>query len=108
MPQPLFPITPFSPFQDESGNFRRPDTAGTAGTTDHADATNMFGDKHDLPRLRSALASRHPHLACHFHSSGLFRPADGEYADTRTTNTLLRAHRQMVRLRAMDAVLQAA
>ena len=63
MPQLFFPITPFPLFQDESGNFRRPDTAGTAGTTDHADATNMFGDKHDLPRLRSALASRHPHFA---------------------------------------------
>ena len=60
---------------------------------------------YDLSQLRSSLISRHPHFAGLFESSDLLRPSKNEYPDTKSTNTLLRAHRQMIRLRKMDTIL---
>jgi hypothetical protein len=84
-------------FQDESGSFRRSDAAARV----NADASmiNVLQEMYDLSQLRSWLISRHPHFAAEFESSELLRPSRNEYPDTRSTNTLLRAHRQMIRLR---------
>ncbi len=90
-------------FQDESGSFRRQGAAARV----NADASmiNVLPEKYDLSQLRSSLISRHPHFAAEFESSELLQPSRNEYPDTRSTNTLLRAHRQMIRLRKMDTIL---
>ena len=84
-------------FQDESGSFRRSDAA--ARVSADASTINVPPEMYDLSQLRSSLISRHPHFAAEFESSELLRPSRNEYPDTRSTNTLLRAHRQMIRLR---------
>ena len=65
----------------------------------------LLPEMYDLSQLRSSLISRHPHFATLFESSDLLRPSSNEYSDTRSTNTLLRAHRHMIRLRKMDTIL---
>lgn len=47
----------------------------------------------------------YPAHAAQIDSSTLLRPAQYPYNDTQSTNTLLRAYRQMVRLREMDNIL---
>ena len=79
-------------------------TPPPASTRD-ASMINVLPEMYDLSQLRSSLISRHPHFAAEFESSELLRPSRNEYPDTRSTNTLLRAHRQMIRLRKMDAIL---
>jgi 2-oxoisovalerate dehydrogenase E1 component alpha subunit len=55
--------------------------------------------------LRSKLASLYPHQAHEIFSSGLLHSSVRPFADTNSTNTLLRTHRQLVRLRTMDTIL---
>lgn len=62
-------------------------------------------EKYDLSQLRSILTLQYPHFAKEIQSSSLFTPSKHDYADTHSTNTLLRAHRQMIRLRKMDTIL---
>ena len=59
----------------------------------------------DLNTLRTKLATKNPE---HFdlENNPLLQPSGNEYADTGDNNTLLRAHRQMIRLRQMDTILQ--
>lgn len=68
--------------------------------------SNDDDDEHDLSTLRSTLSSKYPHHSPEIHSSTLLQPSPIPYADTGSDNTLLRAQRQMIRLRQMDNVLQ--
>ncbi len=86
--------------QDESGSFRRVDA-----TARNASTPIIPPELYDLSQLRSSLILRHPQFAGLFESSDLLRPSRNEYPDTKSTNTLLRAHRQMIRLRKMDTYL---
>ena len=81
--------------QDESGNFH--------GSTN---STKIIPEEFDLSQLQSALILQHPNFVEQFQSSTLLQPSKNDYADTQSTNTLLRAHRQMIRLRKMDTILQ--
>jgi 2-oxoisovalerate dehydrogenase E1 component alpha subunit len=60
----------------------------------------------ELTFLRSKLAELYPHQAQEINSSGLLQSHVYPFVDTNSTNTLLRAHRQLVRLRTMDTILQ--
>lgn len=86
--------------QDESGNFRHEDT-----DLHIKEANRVIPSYHDLSELRSALSLQYPHFAQHFEASGLLQNSKIDYADIQSTNTLLRAHRQMIRLRKMDTIL---
>ena len=85
--------------QDESGNFRQADDVH------HTNSTKIIPEKHNLSQLSSSLMLQYPHFAEQFQTSTLLQPSKNEYADTLSTNTLLRAHRQMIRLRTMDHIL---
>ena len=86
--------------QDENGRFLQADTAR------HQVSLSTFSpEKYDLSQLQALLTLQHPHIAKEIQSINLFIPSKNEYADTQSTNTLLRAHRQMIRLRKMDTIL---
>jgi 2-oxoisovalerate dehydrogenase E1 component alpha subunit len=92
-------IWPVFRMMDESGNFRQTDKAR------HTNAPKFLPPKGDLSELKAALTFQHPHFAEQFEASGLLRPAGRDYPDTKSDNTLLRAQRQMIRLRKMDNIL---
>jgi 2-oxoisovalerate dehydrogenase E1 component alpha subunit len=56
--------------------------------------------------LRDKLSNIFPFQAHEINSSGLLRTASNPYPDTNSNNSLLRAHRQLIRLRMMDTILQ--
>jgi 2-oxoisovalerate dehydrogenase E1 component alpha subunit len=84
------------------------DYAGSTPLATSASAAASDEDLHDcaLSRLRTSLRQAYPNHAEEIERNGLFRPAKYNYADTNSTDTLERAHRQMVRLREMDTILQ--
>jgi len=101
-------IWPVFRMMDESGNFRKPDYSR------HTNVSKIIPPKHhDLLQLQSALTIQYPHFKHHFMSSRLFQPSKNPYPDMPlkkeeeddAKNTLLRAHRQMIRLRQMDEIL---
>jgi 2-oxoisovalerate dehydrogenase E1 component alpha subunit len=59
-----------------------------------------------LTDLRISLKHTYPNHAGEIEKNRLFRPSKFEYADTNSKDTLERAHRQMVRVREMDTILQ--
>uniref|UniRef100_A0A7S2UAE3 2-oxoisovalerate dehydrogenase subunit alpha n=1 Tax=Attheya septentrionalis TaxID=420275 RepID=A0A7S2UAE3_9STRA len=60
----------------------------------------------DLDLLRTSLLSQYPVYKNEIEESFLLQPSPSEYPDTLSNNTLLRAHRHMMRLRQMDNILQ--
>lgn len=60
----------------------------------------------DLPSLKQLLQQHYPNHTNELEQTGLLIPAKHPYTDTQSTNTLLRAHRQMIRLKAMDEIFQ--
>jgi 2-oxoisovalerate dehydrogenase E1 component alpha subunit len=58
----------------------------------------------DLEELRTLLQNQFPTF--HFEQNPLLQSAKYDYPDTASTNTLMRAHIQMIRLRQMDTILQ--
>jgi 2-oxoisovalerate dehydrogenase E1 component alpha subunit len=64
-----------------------------------------MGDK-DLNALRVTLGDLYPHFRDEIEHNDLLRSSPHAFADTDSNNTLLRAHRQMIRLREMDTILQ--
>lgn len=60
----------------------------------------------DLVALRKILMQYHPSLGNEFSQNPLLQSAVNEYPDIATKNTLLRAHRQMIRFREMDKMLE--
>eukprot|EP00571_Detonula_confervacea_P007388 CAMPEP_0172313068 /NCGR_PEP_ID=MMETSP1058-20130122/19278_1 /TAXON_ID=83371 /ORGANISM="Detonula confervacea, Strain CCMP 353" /LENGTH=473 /DNA_ID=CAMNT_0013026657 /DNA_START=379 /DNA_END=1800 /DNA_ORIENTATION=+ len=92
-------IWPVFRMMDESGNFRQENTAR------HSNSTKIVPEQYDLSQLQSALILQYPHFADQLQSSILLQPSKNDYPDTQSNNTLLRAHRQMIRLRTMDTIL---
>mmetsp|Transcript_473 Transcript_473/g.737 ORF Transcript_473/g.737 Transcript_473/m.737 type:complete len:560 (-) Transcript_473:129-1808(-) len=104
-------IWPVFRMMDESGNFRQPDNSR------HINVSKIIPpNHHDLLQLQSALTIQYPHFKHHLLSSGLFQPSKNPYPDMPLNkeeaeaaddvkNTLLRAYRQMIRLRKMDTIL---
>eukprot|EP00573_Skeletonema_grethae_P002383 CAMPEP_0201689982 /NCGR_PEP_ID=MMETSP0578-20130828/3502_1 /ASSEMBLY_ACC=CAM_ASM_000663 /TAXON_ID=267565 /ORGANISM="Skeletonema grethea, Strain CCMP 1804" /LENGTH=487 /DNA_ID=CAMNT_0048174825 /DNA_START=321 /DNA_END=1784 /DNA_ORIENTATION=+ len=103
-------IWPVFRMMDESGNFRKPDNSH------HTNVSKIIPPKHhDLLQLQSALAIQYPHFKHSLMPSRLFQLSKNPYSDmpslkkeeedSDAKNTLLRAHRQMHRLRTMDTIL---
>lgn len=100
--------------KDENGDFRNPTYDGFenhefgsehVNSIDHESPTDK--DRNDaLLHLRSKLSNLFPDQSHEIISSGLFHSAEHPYPDTNSTNTLLRAHRHLIRLRTMDSILQ--
>ena len=63
-------------------------------------------EEHDLHELRTTLKELYPQHAAEFDSNLLLYPSQHNFPDTKSDNTLMRAYRQMVRLREMDTILQ--
>jgi 2-oxoisovalerate dehydrogenase E1 component alpha subunit len=59
-----------------------------------------------LDSLREHLQTRYPQFYDEFQRCSLLRESEYDYPDTKSRNTLLRAHVQMTRLREMDMILQ--
>lgn len=93
--------------QDENGQFRDPSMDGKEGHRARPMSSQFTreSDKYDLDDLRSFLSNEYPHHKQEFERNGLLAPAKNSFADTQTNNTLLRAHRQLVRLREMDLIM---
>ena len=68
--------------------------------------SNDDGHEHDLSTLRSTLSSKYPYHSPEINNNTLLQASPTPYADTGSDNTLLRAQRQMIRLRQMDNILQ--
>lgn len=96
--------------QDECGDFRDPAWDGKEHSHSKSACLQLFPrsqeDADDLASLRKHLAQEYPYQTAELESSGLLYSSENPYPDTKSTNTLLRAHRQMIRLRAMDTLLQ--
>ena len=52
------------------------------------------------------MIKEYPRHESEFKACSLLRPSKHNYADVESRNTLKRAHRQMIRLREMDKILQ--
>jgi hypothetical protein len=96
--------------QDENGQFRDPSMDGKEGRRPMSspfarNKSNDDNDDHNLDDLRSFLIKQHPHHQQELERSGLLQAARHPFTDTNSNNTLLRAHRQLVRLREMDYIL---
>mmetsp|Transcript_8862 Transcript_8862/g.18409 ORF Transcript_8862/g.18409 Transcript_8862/m.18409 type:complete len:624 (-) Transcript_8862:192-2063(-) len=98
-------IWPVFRMMDEDGHFRQ--ESGPIGL-------QAVPQKHDLDQLRSSLLVQNPQYSREIHSCSLLHPSKHVYPDmpkdndTSTKiqkNSLLRAHRQMIRLRKMDTIL---
>jgi hypothetical protein len=100
----------FAALQDENGQFRDPSMDGKEGRRPMSspfarNKSNDDNDDHNLDDLRSFLIKQHPHHQQELERSGLLQAARHPFTDTNSNNTLLRAHRQLVRLREMDYIL---
>lgn len=111
-------IWPVFRLMDENGKFRDPafDAARQklqgnpvftpAGTAASSKAAPVEGHPHDLSELRKQLQEQYPFHAQEFEDCLLLDESKYPFTDTNSKNTLLRAHRQIVRLREMDTILQ--
>jgi 2-oxoisovalerate dehydrogenase E1 component alpha subunit len=68
--------------------------------------TSRVDGTHDLDKLRRTLQLEYPLHAAEFDECSLLLPSKHNYPDTNSDNTLMRAYRQMIRLREMDTILQ--
>lgn len=98
--------------EDENGRFRdgskdgyKFDEDNLAKETSRTSPSSVCGDS-SLDSLRATLCEMYPCQREEFDKNGLLFSAKNNYLDTQSTDTLARAHRQMVRLREMDKILQ--
>jgi Dehydrogenase E1 component len=99
--------------QDEDGHFRDPALDDSQeprltpkGFQRKTTTTPTQPDEYDLPALRSFLCQEaYPYAADELERNGILFPALHAYADVNSNNTLLRAHRQMIRLQEMDSLM---
>ena len=70
------------------------------------ESTDVNTDEHELDNLRITLKNEYPFHQDEFEASSLLRPSKHNYPDVGSRNTLVRAFRQMMRLREMDTILQ--
>lgn len=97
-------IWPVFRLMDETGYFRDPSMDGT----DQKRTIPQMASSHtpDLDDLRAHLSKIYPFHRREFEHSGLLQSAKHVYPDLENSrNTLLRAHRQIIRLRTMDTIL---
>ena len=104
--------------QDENGTFRDPafDAARQKQQGNLAFVSSPSSTKpktpgaethpHNLVELRQQLQEQYPFHAQEFEDCGLLQESKHPHADTNSKNTLLRAHRHIVRLREMDTIFQ--
>ena len=85
--------------QDEDGQFRSLDGIK------RSERVSLKTSPTSLEELRTFLTDNHSTQRTEIESSGLLHESEHPYADTESTNTLLRAHRHLIRLREMDTVL---
>lgn len=100
-----------SSVQDETGRFRNPLNDGYHDDglmTNHSHQLSDEEPDDNLSSVRSSLKEQFPYFAGHISSIPLFRSAKHEYADIASTDTLIRAYRQMTRLREMDNIMLSA
>jgi hypothetical protein len=105
-------IWPVFRLMDDTGRFRDPafdaarkDMQETPTLTRSA-APAVQPTAHDLSELRIKLQKQYPFHAKEFEQCTLLQESKHPYVDTASKNTLLRAHRQIVRLREMDTIFQ--
>lgn len=93
--------------QDEDGEFREPNLDGTEHTLPFAPAFDKeeAGSEGSLDAFRKFLCETHPHHKAEFQKNKLLELSKTPYQDTECRHTLLRAHRQIIRLREMDTIL---
>jgi 2-oxoisovalerate dehydrogenase E1 component alpha subunit len=101
--------------KDENGEFRNPVYDGfdnsqfQSSIAEHVEPlsqSSFIGIMDDLDELRSKLSNLYPHQEHEINESQLFHSNTHSYPDTNSQNTLLRAHRLLIRLRTMDTILQ--
>jgi 2-oxoisovalerate dehydrogenase E1 component alpha subunit len=100
--------------KDENGEFRDPSSDGFKSDqfgSNMAYKIDQVSQAHanqneDLFLLRSNLSNLFPYQVNEINTSRLLHHTEHPYPDTNTTNTLLRAHRHLIRLRTMDTILQ--
>jgi 2-oxoisovalerate dehydrogenase E1 component alpha subunit len=87
--------------------FRMMDENGVLRGGPQSSPIKELSNDRNLDDLRNLLALNHQHFATEIHSSALLHTSAHEYPDMplHPHNTLLRAHRQMIRLRKMDTIL---
>lgn len=90
--------------QEQDGELRDPTYDGS-GTPVIRHNINLPENKDDINEFRAFLALANPNQAQEINQCGLLYANKYPYADTNSNNTLLRAHRQIVRLRQMDDIL---
>lgn len=103
----MFPSKRFFPIdcqQEQDGELRDPAYDGLTRPVIRPDM-KIPEDNDDLDNFRAFLSRANPYQANEINQSGLLRVSKYSYADTNSNNTLLRAHRQTVRLRQMDDIL---
>lgn len=96
-------------FKDEDGTFRDPafdPVRKKLPETPSSPPKTHISEANDLEEFRTVLQEQYPFHAKEIEASGLLQPSRLPYADTNSKNTLMRAHRQMVRLREMDTIFQ--
>eukprot|EP00980_Cylindrotheca_fusiformis_P011905 scaffold2830_cov131-Cylindrotheca_fusiformis.AAC.26 len=104
-------IWPAFRLMDEDGTFRDGSSdgynAGEASTATSDSGPHVHAaSNQELESLRNELKQQYPHFAQEAEKSLLLQPSQFSYSDIDSNNTLVRAHRQCVRLRQMDTILQ--
>lgn len=104
-------IWPVFRLMDDTGRFRDP--AFDAARKDMQEAPTfaalapaMQPLAQDLRELRTKLQQQYPFHAKEFEQCTLLHESKHPYADTDSKNTLVRAHRQVIRMREMDIIFQ--
>ncbi|GAX13740.1 2-oxoisovalerate dehydrogenase E1 component alpha subunit [Fistulifera solaris] len=90
---------------EQDGEIRDPAYDGINQPVLRPDVTTPDDVEDNLDQFRAFLAHAHPYQSDEIQKSGLLRASKYPYVDTNSNNTLLRAHRQIVRLRQMDDIL---
>jgi hypothetical protein len=104
-------IWPVFRLMDENGRFRDPAFDAARKDMQETPTFAPFGPIHqpssqDLSELRTKLQQQYPFHAKELEQCTLLDESKHPYPDTNSRNTLLRAYRQIVRLREMDTIFQ--
>jgi hypothetical protein len=91
--------------QDEDGHFRDPALDENPEPTSTPKGFKRTTPEYDLTSLRSFLCQAYPFATDELENNGLLFPALHPFADINSNNTLLRAHRQMIRIQEMDSIM---
>lgn len=90
----------------ESWDQQQEPLVGVSTTSTPTTPSSSRNGNSSLDDFREMLVESYPQHKTELDRSALLQTAQNNYADTQSTDTLARAHRQMVRLREMDKILQ--